>query len=229
MKAAMHQSQYLPWPPYFKKVAACDVFVLMDSVQYQKNGVQNRNQVRGREGAFWLTVPVTGRLEDSIAAKPLAGGQWRAKHWKSIVSAYQRAPRWAELGPSLEKAYASPAATLGEINERLFFLLLEHLELPAKVVRLSELKAEGAKTALLLSALRAVGADVYVSGTGGKDYLDEGLFREAGVALEWLESVPPEYPQFHGGPFIPGLSMLDMLMNVGVAAAREWLREGVRA
>ena len=43
---AIHQPQYLPWQPYFAKALASDLFVYLDTVQFQKNGVQNRNQVK---------------------------------------------------------------------------------------------------------------------------------------------------------------------------------------
>ena len=55
---AIHQPHYLPWQPYLAKVLACDVFIYLDSVQYQKNGVQNRNQIKTSQGTKWLTVPV---------------------------------------------------------------------------------------------------------------------------------------------------------------------------
>jgi hypothetical protein len=57
---SIHQSQYIPWFPYFKKIAMSDIFVVMDNVQFQKNGVQNRNKIRNYDGDFWLTIPVTG-------------------------------------------------------------------------------------------------------------------------------------------------------------------------
>jgi hypothetical protein len=220
--AAMHQSQYIPWPPYFKKIASVDVFILMDSVQYQKNGLQNRNQVRDKNGAFWLTIPVTGALEDSIAQKRLASPAWREKHWKSLVSAYGRAPYWARHAGSLKALYARDYTTLGEVNDAFTGWMLEALGIRTRVVKLSALPAAGAKTDLVVSACTAVGADAYVSGTGAKDYLVESRFAEAGLALSFEESKPPSYPQFHGAP-VPGLSMLDMMFNADPSVIGDYL------
>lgn len=220
---AMHQSQYIPWPPYFKKLAEADVFVLMDSVQYQKNGVQNRNKVRDKNGDFWLTIPVTGALEDSIAAKRLATPAWREKHWKSLSAAYGRAPRWSALADGLRALYAADYATLGEVNERFLAFMLEKLGLKTRVVKLSALAVPGAKTELVVNACKAVGGTRYLSGTGAKEYLDPAAFEAAGLALEWRASAPPSYPQFHGEP-IAGLSMLDMMLNVEPSAIGDYLR-----
>lgn len=221
-KAAMHQSQYIPWPPYLKKIASVDVFILMDSVQYQKNGLQNRNQVRDKNGAFWLTIPVTGALEDTIAQKRLASPAWREKHWKSLASAYGRAPRWSEHAEALRALYARDYATLGEVNDAFLGFMLGALGVKTKVVKLSALPASGAKTGLVVSACKAAGADVYVSGTGAKDYLEESAFEAAGLRLEYEESKPPSYPQFHGAP-VPGLSMLDMMFNADDAVIGDYL------
>src|SRR5262249_2175495 len=53
---AIHQPQYLPWAPLLAKAAACDVWVHLDSVPFQKNGVQNRNRIKTPQGPCWLTV-----------------------------------------------------------------------------------------------------------------------------------------------------------------------------
>lgn len=36
MKVAIHQPQYLPWLPYFTKIEESDLFILLDSVDFQK-------------------------------------------------------------------------------------------------------------------------------------------------------------------------------------------------
>ena len=79
---AMHQSQYLPWAPYFRKMALADTFVLMDNVQYQKNGMQNRNQINSSNGPLWLTVPVTGSLKETIEQKQPVSNKWKKSIYK---------------------------------------------------------------------------------------------------------------------------------------------------
>ena len=66
MKIAIHQPHYLPWLGYFAKWAAADLFIFLDTVQYEKNGWQNRNRIKTREGPRWLTVPVRAKLGTPI-------------------------------------------------------------------------------------------------------------------------------------------------------------------
>ena len=228
MIAAIHQSQYLPWPPYFKKLARADVFILLDGVQFQKNGVQNRNRIRNAAGAFWLTIPVTGSLEDSILEKRLADGRWCERHAKSLRSSYQRSPFWKDHGEDLLRHFGRTYATLGEANEAFFRFLVQRLDIRTPVLRHSELGATGRKSDLVLGLCKEVGADSYLSGVGGKAYLEEAEFERAGVRVVYASFPQPRYEQFHGD-FISELSIVDMLFNVPLSEIQGWLREPYEA
>ena len=69
MKIGIHQPQFLPWLPYFLKIEACDYFVFLDIVDYQKNGLQNRNQIKSINGKQWLTIPIKNKLGQKINGK----------------------------------------------------------------------------------------------------------------------------------------------------------------
>ena len=72
MKVAIHQPHYLPWLGYLAKWAAADLFVFLDTVQYEKNGWQNRNRIKTQAGATWLTVPVHAPHGTPISAVNIA-------------------------------------------------------------------------------------------------------------------------------------------------------------
>ena len=89
MRVAIHQPQYLPWLGYLAKWAAADLFVFLDTVQYEKNGWQNRNRIKTADGARWLTVPVHARLGTPIADVAIDCEQsWSARHLRAIDGAY---------------------------------------------------------------------------------------------------------------------------------------------
>ena len=66
MIVSIHQPQYVPWLPYFSKIARADTFVFLDNVQFQKNGLHNRNELKNSNGRFWLTAPVSAHLGDKL-------------------------------------------------------------------------------------------------------------------------------------------------------------------
>ena len=87
MKVSIHQPQYHPWINYYNKIAHADIFVFLDEVQFQKNGLQNRNELKNSNGRFWLTVPVSVNLGDRLNEVMIANNGWSKKHIKSILSA----------------------------------------------------------------------------------------------------------------------------------------------
>jgi hypothetical protein len=97
---------------------------------------------------------------------------------------------------------------------------MQWLGLNLPVVRESELKVGGRATERLVNACRAVGADTYVSGRGGRDYIDSGLFEQEGIRLVYQEYSPTPYHQRFTSTFVPDMSIVDMLFNVGPDAAR---------
>jgi WbqC-like protein family len=90
------------------------------------------------------------------------------------------------------------------------------LEIRTPMVRSSELPVEGQRSGLLLDICRKAGANAFLGGMGGsRDYLDKEAFAAVGMGVEWQDFHSPQYPQCGTGPFLPGLSALDLLFNCG--------------
>ena len=107
---AVHQPHYLPWLGYLAKWAAADVFVFLDTVQYTKNGWQNRNRIKTADGLAWLTIPVCVKghtsLGTAIKDVPIDRVKpWRVKHLRSIEQSYARAPHITRYAPLLHEFY----------------------------------------------------------------------------------------------------------------------------
>jgi WbqC-like protein len=219
VKIAIHQPHYLPWLGYFAKWAAADVFVFLDTVQYEKNGWQNRNRIKTREGPWWLTVPVRAKLGTSIRDVMVDSSQnWRARHFATIENAYGGAPAWRAHRDELQALYgrewerlapvaiASAEWLAGKLGVTTPTRMASDIELPAA--------AQMDATARLVGLCRAVGADTYLAGRDGALYMDIEQFAAAGIAVETQQYEHPVYRQEHG-EFAPFLSTLDLLLNHG--------------
>jgi len=57
MIISAHQPAYNPWLGYFHKLLLCDVFVIMDDVQFEKNSFINRNKIFSKPEGTMLTIP----------------------------------------------------------------------------------------------------------------------------------------------------------------------------
>jgi hypothetical protein len=216
MKVAVHQPQYLPWLPYFLKIENADLFIFLDTVAFQKNGIQNRNKIKTAQGGQWLTVPVRQNLGQKIVDTPINNqSNWRHKHWQTIRQCYGKTLGFLKYQQELKDLYLSEWHTLGELNIELTKLMLKWMGIETPIVRSSELKSKGSASELVLNLCLEVGADIYMSGTGGMNYLDESMFSRFGLTIEYNKpSLPNVYPQQNSKQgFVKDLSALDIVLN----------------
>lgn len=213
---AIHQPQYLPWIPYFDKILRADQFVLLDNVQFQKNGLQNRNQIKTPHGVSWLTVPVKQHLGQLIGETEIADPNILGKHLKTLEFAYKKSPFYAEMmnliTPALEKHFSR----LADLNNSLILIFLDYLGFTGEVVKASTLGVSGFGSDLVLDICRKLGATEYLSGPGGKNYMKLEEFEHAGIRVVFQEYKNVSYPQlFAEQGFAPDLSVIDLLFNLG--------------
>ena len=220
---AVLQPGYLPWLGYFDQMHRADVFVHYDDVQYDKHGWRNRNRVKSASAEpHWLTVPVRHsgldwpRVMDVLIDDR---SPWARKHLGTLRQFYGRAPFFREVLGRLEPVLADPPARLVDLNLALLGTLLDLLGLKREVARSSELGVNGERTERLLALCRHFKATHYLTGDAARDYLDEAAFARIGVKVVWQSYRHPEYPQGRE-PFIPYLSVVDLLMNCGPDSLR---------
>ena len=105
---------------------------------------------------------------------------------------------------------------LADINIQLIRLGFDALGIKTPILVASTLDPPMAHggTEVNLGICRSVGADTYLSGISGKDYLDCQPFLESGIQVEFQEFHHPVYRQMHE-PFLPCMSMVDLLFNHG--------------
>lgn len=223
MLVTIHQPEHLPWLGFLDKARRADLLVLLDSVQFRKNYFQNRNRVRASNGAAWVTVPVLtkGSSAQSISDVRINSGgsqRWREKYWGMVEQVYRSAPFWNEWAAPIHDALWTDTPSLSQLNERLIEVLFGAFGVTVRIVRSSQLDVAGARSELLLSICRATGADRYLSGVSGRDYLDMALFEAAGIAVDFHEFHHPLYRQRYE-PFVPCMSAIDLLFNHGPESA----------
>jgi len=228
VKAAIHQPNYLPWVGYFARIVDADVFVLLDDVQYTKNGYINRVRIKASDGPQWLTVPVqtAGMATASIREIEVArDARWREKHLQALRAAYGRAPHFGAAFDELAEAIQQGPASLAAFNESLIRVLCRLIGIETTLVRSSSLEVGSTeRTGRLVSIVQAVGADTLVAGPSTMRYMEPAQFDAAGIAVQPARSDFAPYPQGWGA-FEPGLSVVDALMNLG-PATHEYLATG---
>lgn len=231
MILSVHQPQYIPWLGYFNKIDKSDCFVLLNSVQFKSREYQSRNKIRTKNGWIWLTVPVIskgiGRQKISDVLIDNSNG-WRKKHCNSLKTWYSGAEYFKDHFPFFEEIYSEKREKLENISTDIIKYFLKELDIHTPVYFESELGITSSKTDRIIDICRKLKADVYLSGIGGKDYLEEEKFSRAGIKLEYQEFFHPVYQQQYmksQSPFIPYMSCIDLLFNEGPRSKKILKRE----
>lgn len=221
-----HQPNFMPYSGFFSKAMLADIFAITDNLQYVVREWQNRNRIRVRNGWEWLTVPVLTKnhFKKTISEICVNNKQaWRRKHWRKLLINYGSSPFFETYEKFFEKLYSQEWKNLAELNETIILYIFKELNVNAKVVRTSGQNISGQKTDFLINLCTRFGADTYLSGPGGKAYVDEGKFEDHGIRLVYQDYSPQIYGQRYE-PFIPDLSVIDMMFNCGSDAAQEIIR-----
>jgi hypothetical protein len=223
--AAIMQPTWLPYLGYFQLIAAADVFVFLDDVQFARRSWQSRNRILTPAGEEqMLTVPVKKQPRESLIADIVIDDTqpWRPKHLNAVRHAYAARPHFAEGYAFLEDQLARhPGGRLADLTCGLIETAADRMGLTTPFIRASALSCPGHRSDHLLALCKAVEADSYLSPTGSADYMEEdGVFAAADFPVRFKPFEMRAYPQGREG-FTPYMSFLDAVMNVG------W--EGVKA
>lgn len=218
-KAIITQSNYIPWKGYFDSIAAVDVFVVYDDMQYTRRDWRNRNMIKTPSGVKWLTIPVEvkGKYFQKIKDTRIADPRWSKNHWEIIRQSYKDAPYFREMAAWIEPLYMECTFEfLTEVNLYFIEAINKFLDIRTTIRFSSEFKLEEEKTMRLVNICKDIGASDYYSGISAKAYMNEALFEENNLRLHyWDYSGYPQYSQLHGD-FIHEVSILDLIFNCGI-------------
>ena len=224
---AIHQPNFFPWLGYFDKIVRSRIFILLDDVQFEKKGGTwtNRVKIAINKSAKWLTAPIDRAYHGTRAINEMqfaSKAKWRRKLVETIRLNYKKASAFKECFPVIEELLSNKTNSIAKYNELSIRTLMRHLELQQTELRLSSSLPVGTTgTERLIELVKAVDGDAYLCGGGAAGYQQDQLFDDNRIKLVYQNFEHPVYSQFHSDSFIPGLSIIDALMNHGFSGVRE--------
>ncbi|MCK4625787.1 MAG: WbqC family protein [Phycisphaerae bacterium] len=225
MIAAIHQPNFFPWLGYFNKIARADVFVFLDAVAFSKGSWTNRVQMLVAGKPRWVTCPILQEMGQSINQVQIDDRQpCRRKMVKTLEMNYGKAAHFQNIMTWVEPLVLFPSRSLAEYNMRSIREIASHLGLECRFVlqsQLSVLEADGATGSERLAEIcKQLSADTYLAGDGADGYEDLSAYERAGVRMIKSGFRQQAYPQAGSRQFVPGLSILDALFNIGLHETR---------
>ncbi len=216
MKISIHQPQYLPWIHYFKKILISDIFIFLDNVQYQKNSLINRNQLYNNRN-FWLTIPIKSPSNKKICEVKIDNSKnWKKKHLDTIKNIYSKKINFQFFLEYLLPIYSKNYEYLADFNiELIQSILKNYFKKNIKIYRQKNIITNEKGSKLIVEICKYFGANFYISGKGGKNYLDEDSFLLNNINLQYLDyNFLNEKKLKDNYIFKPELSALDLILNI---------------
>jgi len=206
----------MPWLGYFDKMDRCDIFVLLDNVQFKKNEYQNRNRIKTSQGWEWFTIPVKYRYPQRISEVLIENSfNWRKKHLHTLETNYRKSPHFERCIDRFNRFYQQEWQSLSQVNIASVKLLKELMGIDTRMMIASEMEGlSDEPNQRLIDICKRLGSNTYLAGRQGKEYMNIDLFSEAGIHVTFQEFKHPVYPQFFG-KFEYFMSAIDLILNCG--------------
>ena len=234
MNIAMMQPAFMPWPGYFELIANADMFIFLNNFQFSVQSYHQRNRLFVDKGRVdWYIVPVLktvsfkSQLNDTRIHEDIP---WRKKMWMRIKTNYEKCEYFDSIRDELQIWLLTPSQSLASFNIGFIRLMCSHLCISTEFRNSSEFPVTADRSQRVLDLLRACGSTRYYCAKGAFDYMSEDkVFPVPDIEVLFQDFHQHRYYQ-RGSPqeFIPYLSVLDPMMNIGPEKTLAMIRQGTK-
>ena len=232
MVIGIMQPYFFPYIGYWQLMNAVDEYLIVDDVNYMKNGYINRNRILVNGEPFNFGFPVRKASQNKLICEHETGIDEATveKLLATLKSSYTKAPNFEEvyehvkevLEFGLKEEGRNLAAFLDNANR----LTAKKLGIETPIYRTSidvPLDGEYRRENLVLAYCRKRNADEYINAIGGTKLYFQNFFRENGVVLKFIHTNEDISYKQNRDDFVPNLSIIDVMMYCSPEQIKELL------
>lgn len=223
MRIAIMQPGYIPWLGFFELMANCEIFVLLDDVQYDKKSWRNRNKIRTINGWMWLTVPVLQKNRRGQKINEVIINNdypWKEKHLKALKFNYAKSGYYSEYIGFFERLYKKNWYYLVDLDIEIISFMTKSFDINTKIVRSSALEVpKSSGNTHIINICKSLKAEKLYDSNGARVFIKTELFQNNGIEVTFQDYKHPIYRQI-AQPFLPCMSAVDLLFNEGPDSKR---------
>lgn len=234
IRTAMMQPAFMPWQGLFELIYKSDKFIFLDDFQFVVQSHHTRNKLFvNKDQVDYYSVPIQKskcfelKLNEVLIVE---NQQWKKKLLRTLEYNYQKAPFFSEVFPKIENIISEEYKILSELNIALIKEICNILKIESKFYYSSdftnETKSDSTRTKRVTELLDWVRADEYLSAFGSFDYMNEDNFDYKKYPVVFQNYIPKPYAQIHSKEFVPYLSVLDALFNIGTKETLVLIKAG---
>jgi len=226
----IHQPDFMPWLGLFNKINKADELIVLDHVTNNPKDAafwcrRVKMLIGGKE--HWMSVSLKKGNQPFIPIKEMKMEMDIAavkKFIKSVEINYKKAPFFNEMFYLVEYYFQITSTNLSERNMWFIKEVMSKLSISTPISLSSELDPQFTSNELLIDLLKKRNASVYLCGGGAASYQNDALFFKENIQVVYNQFDHPVYEQFNSDQFVKGLSIIDVLMNVGFLGTSKLLK-----
>ena len=216
---AVMQPYVFPYIGYFNLLKSCDVFVLYDDVNFIKKGWINRNRVMSSNGEVTFSVPLVNLSQNSAINEVKVANfeRFKGKFLRTIEQCYSKST-YFEIGfDYVNEVLESDISSISEFASYSIEIAKRRLGLQCEILTSSKDCAETKgmeRSQRLISMAKMMGCFRYVNSVNGSLLYKKEDFLEKGIELKFIKPKLIPYQHCNAKNFSPGLSIIDVMMNL---------------
>ncbi len=230
-RVAIMQPYVFPYLGYFQLIESVDTFVFYDDVNFIKQGWINRNKLLLNNREFMFTIP----LEDISSFRKINETRinkhqyqrWKKKFLRAITQEYSKAPYFENVYELITLVLTKQINYISELAVESILAVCSYVsqsvDFKLSSENYTELK-DCDRQDRLVAMLKEESCHVYINSDGGRKLYNEFAFIKNSINLRFLSAGLPEYKQFNE-VFVPGLSIIDVLMFNSISQVRAMLSQ----
>ena len=217
------QPYFMPYIGYFQLMKAVDKYIIYDDVNYIKGGWVSRNNILINGEKKMFSIILKGASPNKLFNEIEIGDDFH-KFMKTIQLNYSKAPYFTEVIELLEQIISFPNKQLASFITNSFNEILSYLEIDTELIMSSEINKDTSLKGQdkVIQICKLLHADEYFNTVAGKALYDKNDFKQSGIKLKFVDTELLPYHQM-SKEFIPGLSIIDVLMNNSKSEVNELL------
>jgi len=221
MKVAIMQPYFFPYIGYFQLINSVDIFIIYDDVHFPKKGWVNRNYILLNNNKHLFTIPCKSISQNKLINAIQIDKENKALKTilKTLEAAYsKKAPYYEIVFPMVKNVINSDVDTISGLALESIASVCSYLGINTKLLVSSENFPETIDlggSERMISICKTLGANELINAIGGMDLYDKNDFIKQGINLSFVNIKHFEnlyYSQGENQPFIPYLSIIDVMM-----------------
>lgn len=234
IKVAMMQPTFLPWQGLFELILDSDKFIFLDDFQVSIQSHHTRNKLFiNKNQVDYYNVPIQKSKCFGMSLNKtiiVDNNFWKQKILKRLSNVYAKAPYFKIIYPIIENWLLSDYNSLAELNINCIKTICEILNIKKEFLYSSDFTKEtnstSTRTQHVIELLNWSKADTYLCAYGSFDYMKDDNYNYEKYPVLFQNYIPKPYKQIHSKEFVPYLSILDALLNIGSNETLELIKHG---